>query len=231
MADRGYICVQSDNTEYEVDKSPIDTGNTRCRPKTDENNNNTDVNNNENDNTDINNNENHITDVNNNENHITDVNINENHITDVNNNENHTTDVNNNENHITDVNNNENDNTDVNNNENHITDVNTYTIDDEADVRVAPATHTVHEVYKEKEDWEKNLMKWNERRRVVEISVLSEFLEKGCHACGWMLKLSNTFQERHYGPGSLLYIKCAQETCGTITTIPTGKRHGKYRYS
>ncbi|OWF41638.1 hypothetical protein KP79_PYT22046 [Mizuhopecten yessoensis] len=59
-------------------------------------------------------------------------------------------------------------------------------------------------------------MKWNERRRMVELSVLSEFLEKGCHVCGWMLKLSNTFQERHYDLGSLLYIKYAQETCGTI---------------
>jgi len=55
-------------------------------------------------------------------------------------------------------------------------------------------------------DVSKNLMLWYEGRHVVEISVLSEYLDKGCCECGLPLRLSGCMQERHYGLGSLLYI-------------------------
>ncbi|XP_062570471.1 uncharacterized protein LOC134232508 [Saccostrea cucullata] len=74
-------------------------------------------------------------------------------------------------------------------------------------------------------DVSKNLLDWHEGRRVVELGVLAAQLQKGCKKCGTVLHLCDCFQERHYGLGSILYIKCT--ICSFISNIPTGKRHEK----
>ncbi|XP_062585262.1 uncharacterized protein LOC134246936 [Saccostrea cucullata] len=76
-------------------------------------------------------------------------------------------------------------------------------------------------------DVQRNLLEWNEGKRVVELGVLASYLQKGCEKCGFILPLSNCVQERHYGLGSLLYILCKNGDCGHVTSIPTGKMHGK----
>ncbi|XP_061193563.1 uncharacterized protein LOC133201777 [Saccostrea echinata] len=62
-------------------------------------------------------------------------------------------------------------------------------------------------------------------RRVVELGVLAAHLQKGCKKCGAVLHLWDCIQERHYGLGSILYIKCT--ICSYISNIPIGKRHEK----
>ncbi|XP_062614915.1 uncharacterized protein LOC134276657 [Saccostrea cucullata] len=74
-------------------------------------------------------------------------------------------------------------------------------------------------------DVSKNLLDWHEGRRVVELGVLAAQLQKGCKKCGTVLHLCDCFQERHYGLGSILYIKCT--ICSFISNIPTGKWHEK----
>ena len=60
-------------------------------------------------------------------------------------------------------------------------------------------------------------------RRIVEMGVLLDHLQRGCASCKLPLNIIDCTKERRYGLASLLYIKCNQ--CGDVTIVPTGKRH------
>ncbi|XP_021372832.1 uncharacterized protein LOC110462916 [Mizuhopecten yessoensis] len=47
--------------------------------------------------------------------------------------------------------------------------------------------------------------------------------KKSCPWCHSRLRLGACVAEKHYGFGSLLYIKC--DSCGKTTALPSGKRH------
>ena len=63
---------------------------------------------------------------------------------------------------------------------------------------------------------------WQEGRRVASLAVLAEKLQNGCHACTAKLQLINIIDERIYGLGSVLKIKCFK--CKTITNVETDTR-------
>jgi len=67
-------------------------------------------------------------------------------------------------------------------------------------------------------------------RRVVEIDHLAKQLY--CNDCGKQLNLNNIVNEKRYGFGSVLMIKCECE-CGSCNEVSTGKTHrtGKRMYS
>jgi hypothetical protein len=65
---------------------------------------------------------------------------------------------------------------------------------------------------------------WRSGRRVVELGILVDNLEKGCAACSRPLDLRFCEDERRYGLGSLLYIRCQQEACSHLSPVSTGKR-------
>ena len=60
-------------------------------------------------------------------------------------------------------------------------------------------------------------------RRVVELNVLAEALDRGCEACGAVLRLSDCIKETVSGLGSLLYICCSNFECGETNTCRTNK--------
>jgi hypothetical protein len=65
---------------------------------------------------------------------------------------------------------------------------------------------------------------WDCGRRIVELGVIVENLLKGCDMCGFPLQLVDCVDEKHYGLGSLLYIRCRQSACRYLSQVPTGKR-------
>ena len=68
-------------------------------------------------------------------------------------------------------------------------------------------------------------LQWNEGRRVVELAVLAEGLEKCCASdCNEPLRLKNIECETKLGLSSLLYVRCV---CGELNKVPTSKSHGE----
>ena len=72
-------------------------------------------------------------------------------------------------------------------------------------------------------DEENTAESWRHGRRIVELGLLADELEKGCTECKEPLKLSNTESETRLGLGSTLYISCKK--CGQLCSIRTGKTH------
>ena len=71
---------------------------------------------------------------------------------------------------------------------------------------------------------EKEGINWKTGRRIVELGVLSESLDKkGCMACGNMLQLSNIVHEAQSCLANYFYIQCS--LCACITQMLTGKCH------
>lgn len=62
---------------------------------------------------------------------------------------------------------------------------------------------------------------WKEGRRIVEFEVLSKGLM--CENCKTPIHLSDIISETLSGLASILTVKCFK--CGTLTKVPTGKRH------
>jgi hypothetical protein len=60
-------------------------------------------------------------------------------------------------------------------------------------------------------------------RRIVEVGLLANHLDKGCFMCSSPLQLSRIVHEKLYGLASLLYVRCTE--CHFVNSIPTGKRH------
>lgn len=63
---------------------------------------------------------------------------------------------------------------------------------------------------------------WFSERRVVELSVLAEGLQK-CNDCPSPLHIKDIVKETKMGLGSLFHIQC--EMCTCINVIASGKRH------
>lgn len=62
-------------------------------------------------------------------------------------------------------------------------------------------------------------------RRVVELDLLAEALDRGCNTCAKPLQLSRITDETVSGLGSFLYIMCSNPDCGELNicqTKPTG---------
>ncbi|XP_061168272.1 uncharacterized protein LOC133177209 [Saccostrea echinata] len=68
-------------------------------------------------------------------------------------------------------------------------------------------------------------VRWNEGRRIVELKFLADQLV--CKRCNNRLHLCNIVNEKRYGLGSLLYIKCDSSICEFTNTVCTGKRNEK----
>ena len=62
-------------------------------------------------------------------------------------------------------------------------------------------------------------------RRVVELELLTEALDRGCKVCDKPLQLSNVTDETVSGLGSFLYITCCNPDCGEINVCQTNKTH------
>lgn len=62
-------------------------------------------------------------------------------------------------------------------------------------------------------------------RRVVELELLAEALDRGCKVCDKPLQLSNVTDETVSGLGSFLYITCCNPDCGEINVCQTNKTH------
>lgn len=61
-------------------------------------------------------------------------------------------------------------------------------------------------------------------RHIIDLEILIQGLERGCHYCKKPLQLSSCIGDTRYGLGSLLHMEC--EHCEKVTLIPTGTRHG-----
>ena len=89
-------------------------------------------------------------------------------------------------------------------------------------------------VIREKEDEhvEQNLcgigggnMKWKEGRRVVDLDLVANGLEKCCvTGCYERLNLKNVESETKLGLASILWVRCV---CGELNKVPTSKSHSK----
>ena len=62
-------------------------------------------------------------------------------------------------------------------------------------------------------------------RRIVELGLLAERLERGCYACSKALRLINVVKEERFGLASVLHVKCSSGGCGAISMVQTSKTH------
>ena len=62
-------------------------------------------------------------------------------------------------------------------------------------------------------------------RRVVELDLLAEALDRGCNTCAKPLQLSRITDETVSGLGSFLYIMCSNPDCGELNICQTSKTH------
>ena len=62
-------------------------------------------------------------------------------------------------------------------------------------------------------------------RRVVELDLLAEALDRGCNTCAKPLQLSRITDETVSRLGSFLYIMCSNPDCGELNLCQTSKTH------
>ena len=68
-------------------------------------------------------------------------------------------------------------------------------------------------------------LKWNEGRRIIDLAVLADGLEKcSDKECIMPLSLKNIERETKLGLSSILWVRCV---CGELNSVATSKNHGK----
>ena len=71
-------------------------------------------------------------------------------------------------------------------------------------------------------------LSWKNGRRVVQLDILAKGMY--CCRCNVPLHLSNIVKERLFGLGSVLYIRCDNSMCNTVTDVHTGSRSSTGAY-